>query len=73
VLGLGLVDARNTRLEPVEALLPLLDRVGPRLGPTAYLNPSSGLELLPRARARAKLETLARLARAVAGPGGAAA
>ena len=71
VLGLGLVDARNTRLETREGLAPVLDRLAPRLGPTAYLNPSSGLELLPRARARAKLALLARLAAEYAGPGGA--
>jgi 5-methyltetrahydropteroyltriglutamate--homocysteine methyltransferase len=70
-LGLGLVDGRNTKLETVEGLYPVLDRVLPRLGETAYLNPSCGLEFLPRDRARAKLETMARLAREYAGRRGA--
>jgi 5-methyltetrahydropteroyltriglutamate--homocysteine methyltransferase len=70
-LGLGLVDGRNTKLETAEGLYPVLDRVLPRLGETAYLNPSCGLEFLPRDRARAKLETMARLAREYAGRRGA--
>jgi methionine synthase II (cobalamin-independent) len=49
----------------------VLDRMLPRLGETAYLNPSCGLEFLPRDRARAKLETMARLAREYAGRRGA--
>lgn len=67
VLALGLVDGRNTKLESRETLFPILDQVGPRLGETAYLNPSCGLEFLPRERARAKLETMVRLAREYAG------
>ncbi len=70
-LGLGLVDGRNTKPETPEGLYPVLDRVLPRLGQTAYLNPSCGLEFLPRDRARTKLETMARLAREYAGRGGA--
>jgi len=70
VLGLGLVDGRNTKLETRETIFPILDQVGPRLGETAYLNPSCGLEFLPRDRARAKLETMVRLAREYAGGGG---
>jgi len=71
VLGLGLVDGRNTKLESRETIFPVLDRVLPRLGDTAYLNPSCGLEFLPRERARAKLETMVRLAGEYAGRGGA--
>jgi 5-methyltetrahydropteroyltriglutamate--homocysteine methyltransferase len=67
VLGLGLIDGRNTKLETAEALYPVLDRLLPRLGDTVYLNPSCGLEFLPRDRARTKLETMARLAREYAG------
>ncbi|HEV8676525.1 MAG TPA: hypothetical protein VGX21_21015 [Methylomirabilota bacterium] len=63
VLGLGVIDGRNTKLETAAAVYPVLDQVLPRLGETAYLGPSCGLEFLPRARARAKLETLGRLAR----------
>jgi 5-methyltetrahydropteroyltriglutamate--homocysteine methyltransferase len=66
-LGLGLIDGRNTKLETAERLYPVLDHVGRRLDGSAYLNPSSGLEFLPRARARAKLETMVRLAREYAG------
>jgi 5-methyltetrahydropteroyltriglutamate--homocysteine methyltransferase len=69
VLGLGLIDGRNTKLETREVVYPVLDRVLPRLGETAYLGPSCGLEFLPRERARAKLETLVRLAREYAGAG----
>jgi 5-methyltetrahydropteroyltriglutamate--homocysteine methyltransferase len=71
VLGLGLIDGRNTKLETPEMLFPVLDQVAGRLGETAYLNPSCGLEFLPRERARAKLEGMARLAREYAGRGGA--
>jgi 5-methyltetrahydropteroyltriglutamate--homocysteine methyltransferase len=61
-LGLGLIDGRNTRLETPETVFPILDAVLPKL-PTGhgYLSPSCGLEFLPRARARAKLETMRRL------------
>lgn len=67
MLGLGLIDGRNTKLETADAVYPTLDRVLPRLAEAAYLNPSCGLEFLPRARARAKLETMVRLAREYAG------
>ena len=70
VLVLGAIDGRNTKLETRETLFPVLDRVLPRLAPPVALSPSCGLELLPRARARAKLETMARLAREYAGRGG---
>jgi 5-methyltetrahydropteroyltriglutamate--homocysteine methyltransferase len=61
-LALGLIDARNTKLETKESVFPVLDAVLPALtpGPT-YLMPSCGLEFLPRERARLKLETLRRL------------
>ncbi len=71
VLGLGLIDGRNTKLETPDMVFPVLDRVAPRLGESAYLNPSCGLEFLPRERARTKLEGMARLARDYAGRGGA--
>jgi 5-methyltetrahydropteroyltriglutamate--homocysteine methyltransferase len=70
-LALGLIDGRNTKLETAAAVYPVLDRVLPRLGDTAYLTPSCGLEFLPRDRARAKLETMARLWREYAGRKGA--
>lgn len=61
-LALGLIDARNTKLETPERVFPILDTVLPALktGP-AYLTPSCGLEFLPRDRARRKLETMKRL------------
>lgn len=61
-LALGLIDARNTKLETRESVFPVLDAILPALktGPT-YLMPSCGLEFLPRERARLKLETLKRL------------
>jgi len=68
-LGLGLVDGRNTKLETREVLFPILDRVLPRVGSTVYLNPSCGLEFLPRDRARQKLETMVGLAREYAASG----
>lgn len=69
-LGLGLIDGRNTKLETRDTVFPILDRVWPRLQGTVYLNPSCGLEFLPRDRARAKLETMVRLAREYAGARG---
>jgi methionine synthase II (cobalamin-independent) len=70
MLALGVVDGRNTKLETAERLFPLLDRVLPRLQGPVTLGPSCGLEFLPRGRARAKLETLVRLARDYAGRAG---
>ncbi len=66
-LALGVVDGRNTKLETAAVVYPVLDRVLPRCAGPLYLAPSCGLEFLPRDRARAKLETLARLAREYAG------
>lgn len=58
-LALGLFDGRNTRLERREEIFPLLDRILPALvGDRVHLCPSSGLEYLPRERARAKLEAM---------------
>ncbi len=59
-LGLGLVDARNTRLEDPDGVAHQVDRILLRVkGEVCYLNPSAGLEYLPRDRARAKLKLLA--------------
>lgn len=69
-LALGVVDGRNTRLETAAEVYPVLDRVLPRAGELAYVNPSCGLELLPRDRARRKLEILSGLVRAYAGAAG---
>jgi 5-methyltetrahydropteroyltriglutamate--homocysteine methyltransferase len=62
-LVLGLIDGRNTKLETRDTLHRLLDRVLPGLKGPVGLGPSCGLELLPRDRARAKLENMVALAR----------
>lgn len=66
-LSLGLVDARNTRVETRESVFPALDLIGRRLRAPAHLAPSAGLEYLPRDRARAKLEAMRRLRDAYVG------
>lgn len=59
-LALGLVDARNTKLEDPAAVAHTMDRILLRIkGEVCYLNPSCGLEYLPRDRALAKLKLLA--------------
>ncbi len=62
-LGLGLIDGRNTKEDDPQALLRILEQLVPRLTHTPHLTPSCGLELLPRERARAKLENLVRIVR----------
>jgi 5-methyltetrahydropteroyltriglutamate--homocysteine methyltransferase len=62
-LVLGVVDGRNTKLETRDGVFPLLDRALKGLRGPVALGPSCGLELLPRARARAKLENMVALAR----------
>lgn len=58
-LALGLVDGRNTRLEEPVGVAHLIDRLLLRVkGEPCYLNPSCGLEYLPRDRALAKLKLL---------------
>jgi 5-methyltetrahydropteroyltriglutamate--homocysteine methyltransferase len=65
-LGLGLVDGRNTKLEDAGEVARQIDRLLPKIqGGRAYLNPSCGLEYLPRDRAFAKLELLAKIRAAV--------
>jgi 5-methyltetrahydropteroyltriglutamate--homocysteine methyltransferase len=67
-LGLGLIDGRNTRVEEPGAVARQLERMLPKIaGGRAYLNPSSGLEYLPRDRAYAKLEVLTRVRAALNG------
>jgi len=58
-LALGLVDGRNTRLEDAAKLAHLIDRILLRVkGEFCHLQPSCGLEYLPRDRAAAKLKLL---------------
>lgn len=66
-LGLGIVDARNTKMESAEQVAAACRRAA-QLAPDVELlvGPSAGLEFLPRKVARRKLEVLAdgvRLAR----------
>ncbi|MBI1940458.1 MAG: hypothetical protein HYS33_02995 [Acidobacteria bacterium] len=59
-LALGLVDGRNTRLEDPVWVTRQLEQIGSNLSSErAYLNPSCGLEYLPRDRAQLKLKHLA--------------
>lgn len=64
-LGLGIVDGRNTRMERIDELLPVLRTILPTIGSSrVYLVPSCGIgDYLPRATAFAKLELLAELKR----------
>ena len=58
-LALGLIDGRNTRLEDPDTVVRALDRILPHVkADQCYLNPSSGLEYLPRDRAWQKLKHL---------------
>ncbi len=59
VLALGLVNARNTKMEDPSAVARQIERMGKKLAASrAYLSPSCGLEYLPRDRAQMKLKTL---------------
>jgi len=61
-LGLGLIDGRNTRVETKEEVFKLLNRILPKLkGDVCYINPSCGLEYLPRDKAYRKLLNMAKL------------
>lgn len=55
-LGFGIVDARNTKLESPEELHRAFDKIS-RIVPLdkVYVNPTCGLEFLPRERAQEKL------------------
>ena len=67
-LSLGVVDARNTKLEDPQALATRVQELGDRVDlDRAYLSPSNGLEFLPRERARQKLAVLAETARRIGG------
>jgi len=58
-LGLGIVDARNTRLESVDEIAGAARRAGAIVASDMiYVNPSCGLEYLPREVAQAKLKRM---------------
>ncbi len=63
-LGLGLVDARNTRMESVERIVEGLRRAQEIVSlDRVHLSPSCGLEFLPREVAQAKLARMVEGAR----------
>lgn len=58
-LGFGIIDARNTKLETPEEIAEALRRVGQFVPPDRlYVNPSCGLEYLPREVAFQKLKRM---------------
>ena len=58
-LGLGIVDARNTRLEPVEEIVDSIKRAAEFVSPERiYVGPSAGLDYLPRQSAYDKMVRL---------------
>lgn len=63
-LGLGIIDARNTKMETVEEMVDAVRRVLPHvpLG-RLYLNPNCGLDFLPRRNAYNKLTRMVEGAR----------
>ncbi len=70
-LGLGLIDGRNTRLENPAQVARQVERMLPKIaGGRAFLCPSSGLEYMPRDRAKAKLGLLAQVRSALHGAEG---
>lgn len=67
-LSLGVVDARNTKLENPKTLAARVQELADSVDlDHSYLSPSNGLEFLPRERARQKLGILAETARRVGG------
>jgi 5-methyltetrahydropteroyltriglutamate--homocysteine methyltransferase len=60
-LGLGIVDARNVRMEDASRITEQVNRAAGATGETLlHVSPSCGLEFLPRETARRKLELVAR-------------
>ncbi len=58
-LGFGIVDARNTKMESAEEIVEQIRRVGEFVpAERLYVNPSCGLEYLPREAAFEKLKRL---------------
>lgn len=69
-LALGVVDARNTKLEDPTALSARVRELDGSVDlQRSYLSPSNGLEFLPRETARRKLSVLAETARGLGGDG----
>ena len=58
-VGLGCVDARNTKMESQSELLALFEKVTKKISPDKlFVNPSCGLEFLPHAEAQKKLKNM---------------
>jgi len=65
---LGLVSGSNPELEDARILARRMEALLPKLPPgRTFLGPAGGLDALPRERARAKLELLARVREMIAG------
>jgi 5-methyltetrahydropteroyltriglutamate--homocysteine methyltransferase len=61
-LGLGLIDGRNTKLESRKKIINILNKILPRIkSGVSYLNPSCGLEYLPRDKAFDKLKNMSEI------------
>jgi 5-methyltetrahydropteroyltriglutamate--homocysteine methyltransferase len=68
ILGFGILDARNTRMESVDDLRRALDGIAKKVSlHRIHLNPSAGLEFLPRRVARAKMARVAEVKRVIEG------
>lgn len=62
-LGLGLIDARNTKMEKEHEIVSVIEKVAPEINSDKiYLNPSCGLEFLPRQRAIEKMNKMVQIA-----------
>jgi len=60
VLSAGIVDARNTKLEPVESIVETIRQLSGAVDPDRlWVTPSCGLEFLPREAANRKCRLLA--------------
>lgn len=67
-LQAGIMDARNTKLETIEEIDRVIEMLTPKVTEDRLrVAPSAGLEFLPREKARAKLERLAKAAKARGG------
>lgn len=62
VIGFGLINARNTKLEAIDPILKMIRHwLAHANPPYAYLTPSAGLEYLPRDSALAKIKHLVKI------------
>jgi 5-methyltetrahydropteroyltriglutamate--homocysteine methyltransferase len=68
MLGLGIVDARNTRMESTDALVERIKSLSGGVSPeNVHVSPSAGLEFLPREVAQQKVRRVAEAVRAAEG------